>query len=225
METKNAGHSVLKKLSEIAIEVLIIVFAVSISIWFHSCNEHRQHQREAREFLADLKDDLANDNKEVRKTMASVESAIKDLEFMTSLTREKIDGLKRQEGTVSVSFKSNITTTKINNGNYEGFKSSGKIGYIENKKIKRSILKYYQQTIPDLQELERINTAQFYAILNYDHARDEGAAEDAVFSPYFEQLLDGHSLHLTGSLIMYREAIAESRELVAEIEQELKSRG
>jgi len=35
-----------------------------------------------------------------------------------------------------------------------GFKSSGKIGYIENKKLKKLILAYYQKEIPALIDVE-----------------------------------------------------------------------
>ncbi len=41
-----------------------------------------------------------------------------------------------------------LLSINFNNARYEGFKSSGKIGTIENNKLKNSILSYYQQTIP-----------------------------------------------------------------------------
>ncbi len=41
-------------------------------------------------------------------------------------------------------------STYYNSGRYEGFKSSGKVGTIENDKLKNNILIYYQQTIPNL---------------------------------------------------------------------------
>ena len=59
---------------------------------------------------------------------------------------------------LSYSFSTGIVTTKISDGDYEGFKSSGKIGYIENKKLKKAILKYYQETTPSILELEKANT-------------------------------------------------------------------
>jgi hypothetical protein len=41
-----------------------------------------------------------------------------------------------------------------NNGNFEGFKSSGKLGFIESKGIKKQILAYYQESVPALEYLE-----------------------------------------------------------------------
>ena len=44
----------------------------------------------------------------------------------------------------------------INNENYEGFKSSGKIGYIKNEKLQQKILAYYQKTVPNIIEIDKI---------------------------------------------------------------------
>ncbi|MGO4381422.1 hypothetical protein AB4Z19_24370 [Pseudoduganella sp. RAF19] len=41
--------------------IAIIVFAVSISIWFHSMSEHRHEQHVVRAFLLGLSSDLTND--------------------------------------------------------------------------------------------------------------------------------------------------------------------
>ena len=39
-------HSFLHKLQEFFLEILIIVFAVTLSIWFHSWSEHKHEQKE-----------------------------------------------------------------------------------------------------------------------------------------------------------------------------------
>jgi hypothetical protein len=57
-------HALAHRLREIAIEIAIIVFAVSMSIWLHGLSEHYHQQQEVRTFLvglrADLKDDAAD---------------------------------------------------------------------------------------------------------------------------------------------------------------------
>ena len=54
---KDWGH----KLKEIIIEILIIVFAVSISIWFHNWSEKRHEDKEEKEFFIGFRKDLGND--------------------------------------------------------------------------------------------------------------------------------------------------------------------
>jgi hypothetical protein len=44
-----------------------------------------------------------------------------------------------------------------NSGRFEGFKSSGKIGTVENKELQNNIMDLYQENIPNL-----INSTNFY---------------------------------------------------------------
>jgi hypothetical protein len=48
-----------------------------------------------------------------------------------------------------------LNTFKSNDGNYQGFKSSGKIDQIENKELKKSILEYYEEHLPALYDVDR----------------------------------------------------------------------
>jgi len=58
---KRPQHSFWEKVKEVAIEIFIIVFAVTLSIWLHSWSDHRHEQKEVEEFLSGLKGDLAKD--------------------------------------------------------------------------------------------------------------------------------------------------------------------
>src|SRR5213075_1367445 len=49
------------KFKEVSMEILIIVFAVSLSIWLHSWNEKRHERSEAVAFLKGLYTDIGND--------------------------------------------------------------------------------------------------------------------------------------------------------------------
>src|SRR4051812_25535953 len=54
-------HSFWQKVKDFIIEILIIVFAVSLSIWLHDKSETRHQQKEAKEFLNGLREDLLAD--------------------------------------------------------------------------------------------------------------------------------------------------------------------
>ena len=51
----------------------------------------------------------------------------------------------------------NTTGLVPNSGRFEGFKSSGKIGTIENKELQNNIMDLYQENIPNL-----INSTNYY---------------------------------------------------------------
>src|SRR6476660_4966831 len=61
-KTKN---SLLHKLSEFIAEILIIVFAITLSIYFHDRSELRHQRHEAKEFLFGLRQDLKTDIEEM----------------------------------------------------------------------------------------------------------------------------------------------------------------
>jgi len=54
------------KLQEILLENVIIVFAVSLSIWLHNWAESRKDRDEERDFLLGLKQDLQADMQEMK---------------------------------------------------------------------------------------------------------------------------------------------------------------
>ena len=62
---KDKNTPLLEKVKEIAVEILIIVFAITVSIWFHNLSEKRHLRKEEKEFLVGLKEDLENDIKEM----------------------------------------------------------------------------------------------------------------------------------------------------------------
>ena len=54
-------HPFAHRIREIAIEIVTIVFAVSMSIWLHGLSEHHHQQQEVRSFLLGLREDLKGD--------------------------------------------------------------------------------------------------------------------------------------------------------------------
>lgn len=140
-------HSFGEKFKKIIIEILIIVFAVSLSIWFHGWSEHRHEQKEVKEFLEDLKVDLQNDISDLKSQNELLQGTLYALRYFKS--KETIDSIRTGK-LVANNLTINIfPSVDMNNvGVYESFKSSGKIGLIENNELKKSILHYYQKIVP-----------------------------------------------------------------------------
>ena len=146
---KNSEHSIWKRTKEILIEIFIIVFAVTLSIWFHNWSEHKIQRAEAKDFLIDLKTDLATDIQTLTEKKKSLNRSLDSYSQIKSLTQQQIDTAN------NVNLNFNLNMIKTNNGNYEGFKSSGKIGLIENKNLKKLILQYYEGSLPALYDVEK----------------------------------------------------------------------
>lgn len=143
------------KIKDFLLEIFIIVFAVSLSIWLHGLSEKHHKKEEVKEFLIDLKVDLASDKE---KLIAYKE------ELKQTLDKEadkKIDSIKEPDGVdlkklndLESSVVIKMINRNTNSGNYEGFKSSGNINNINNKPIKVKILKYYEQDVKNVEKLE-----------------------------------------------------------------------
>jgi Family of unknown function (DUF6090) len=152
---KNKEHGAGEKIKEIAIEIGIIVFAVTLSIWLHGWSDHRQEQKETNEFLRGLKSDLAKDIRELQENKATFSKVDSDFQFLRRLNdSHQIDTASNQLITHYLDFSMSVTHANV--GRYEGFKSSGKIGTIEDDSLKQEILEYYQQTIPGVGDIEGI---------------------------------------------------------------------
>ncbi|TWJ03330.1 hypothetical protein JN11_00868 [Mucilaginibacter frigoritolerans] len=143
---KKPGISFWHKLGEIGIEVGIIVFAVTLSIWLHDISEHNREQKDVKSFLLGLKNDLTNDIIELRGDRDSyIRQGVTFNYIATPAPNFKIsaDSVKKYQP-----YLFNITSFTPNNGKYEGFKSSGKLGNIEDDSLQNNITELYQRIIP-----------------------------------------------------------------------------
>jgi hypothetical protein len=169
---KNKEHSFLEKVKDVAVEIFIIVFAVTLSIWLHNWSDHRREQSETDEFLTGLKSDLAKDVRlleDNKRTFARVDS---DFTYLYMLTETRaID--TASDKLIAHHLNYSLNATHANVGRYEGFKSSGKIGAIESDSLKQSILVYYQQTIPGVDDREELVNSFQARILDLEVGRTE----------------------------------------------------
>jgi hypothetical protein len=144
----NKEFSPWHKISEFFIEIIIIVFAVSVSIWFHNRSEYMHQQQDVKAFMLGLKSDLNQDIVEIegdkksynfQKIIFTYFNQLKINEPVSSDTLRKY-----------INWLFNTTELDPNDGRFQGFKSSGKIETIENKELQNDILDLYEENIPSL---------------------------------------------------------------------------
>ncbi|MGC4103437.1 DUF6090 family protein [Ferruginibacter sp.] len=141
-------HSTWHKIKEFLIEILIIVFAVTVSIWLHNWSEHRHEQKTVKTFLLGLKEDLQSDIREMKTDSVTFSRTSKAFTYITSIKPGEMlnaDSLQPYQPYIF-----NTTGLIPNNGRFEGFKSSGKLGLIEDDSLQNTILDLYQEDIPNL---------------------------------------------------------------------------
>lgn len=224
---KNPHSGWKHKLQEIGIEIFIIVFAVSLSIWLHNLSEKNHDSHEAHEFLEGLKTDLQKDAAEMKNDLSSYLRVEKGIAYFQpfATNKAKLDA----DSTKKYSFLFfNSTFFNSNNSRFEGLKASGKLSIIKNQHLLNTILDFYEEQIPYLNMLNA----------NYnDYKRDrlgafidEHVRYDSVGGANWEDLIGMPQLQnglrrLEGVREVsdqYEKSIALAESIIAEIEKELE---
>ena len=206
-----------EKIKKIALEVTIIVFAVMVSIWFHDQSEHKHQQAEVKEFLEGLREDLKADVSSMKNEIVTQERAIKASKIVTAIKTEK--DLKVVKKGTEISLTSDYSFRVQNTGNYDSFESSGKLGYLENKELKKRILGYYHQ-MPLLIRIENMYNK------NIDQIREISpkykGEKGLFFDPFFQQAIQLQKVYSENLVKAYKELIEESEKTFKLIDEELK---
>ncbi len=144
----NKQHGIWHKVREIALEILVIVFAVSVSIWLHSLGEHYHEQQQVKAFMLGLKQDLASDVRQVDEIVKAYHGYDANFKYLAALA----PGAPVEQDKFDAAYQSvnnnYIYTPQLSR--YEGFKSSGKLTDIENTVLLEKIVDLYQRAIPEM---------------------------------------------------------------------------
>ena len=143
----NGGeHGVWHKAREMLLEIFIIVFAVSISIWFHSMAEHRHEQAKVKSFLLGLKRDIQADNIQIAEVLAFHHAS--DERYAYLATRDPNEPPVRDKFNAAYSLLNSNNFLVPRLARYEGFKSSGKLINVEDEALLEKIVSHYEYAIP-----------------------------------------------------------------------------
>lgn len=216
---KSREHHLWEKIIDVAVEIFIIVFAVTLSIWLHNWSDHRREQFETDEFLTGLKSDLAKDIQlleDNKRVSARVDSNFTYL--FTLGTTGAIDTASDRLISHHLAFEMNATHANV--GRYEGFKSSGKIGTIESDSLKQSILVYYQQTIPGIDDLEGVVNSFQSKIIDMEVSKKDKESMASVAKTFkMQALLQFATENLDGIIRTYDSAQLDAKKIIVMIDK------
>ncbi|OXA99939.1 hypothetical protein B0A81_21035 [Flavobacterium plurextorum] len=217
---KNTEHTLGEKIKEIIIEIFIIVFAVTLSISLHSWSEHKHQQEEVKVFLENLKNDLQNDAKSIDIEKEAYKKSNMDYEKILALTPHQLDSIYKSKNKVEFPIYSH--GPKMNIGNFEGFKSSGKIGYIEDEKLKQKILNYYQIYVPAINEVDKYYNDFLFKCFDKMIENADKSEQEMYADPKFKKTLEFLVKLGNNNIRVYdKNTKPLTIELIKEIEKEL----
>src|SRR5580765_1265873 len=131
------------KLIEIVIEICIIVFAVSFSLYLERRREQKNDRIIATQFLTGLKHDLAEDIKELSLDSGFYTNESMAYKYFYNTVHYNADSVHAYRFLLW-----DYTQLIPNTNRYEALKSSGKLDVITNAELLDSIVDLYQDKIP-----------------------------------------------------------------------------
>jgi hypothetical protein len=116
------------------------------------------------------------------------------------------------------------TMLDINNGRFEGFKSSGKLGFIENSTLQNLILDLYQEDIPSLilstnGLTERKKELFHFIALNRKRNADNSDNVNLLLSSDVGHNLSMNLLYFDEIFLRYSNCIRKSERIIQLIDQ------
>jgi Family of unknown function (DUF6090) len=220
-------HSFWHKCKEFFLEILIIVFAVTLSIWFHNLSEKRHDRAEAKVFLTGLKTDLQNDIAEMKEDTMSYHQQNHFFKLLADSSAAIKDTTVFGE---NYWMFSNTTALIPNISRFEALKYSGKMNMIENKELLDEILNLYQEKTPKLVETGN-STGNFKnnLISNYfDEKMLFGKHKQTQLLQYIKTderlryIFKRSSSNMPYIIRLYKEVILQNKKLITMIDKELE---
>ena len=145
-------HPISHRIREIAIEIVTIVFAVSMSIWLHGLSEHHHQQQEVRSFLIGLRGDLKDDIGNLTAMKAAYHQFDDNFAYLAKLEAGEAPDWKTFNH--AYDYMDANWFFIPNKSRFDGFMASGKLNNIEDEANLNRILNLYQSLLPQIRYSE-----------------------------------------------------------------------
>lgn len=197
-------HDRWHKFKEVALEIAIIVFAVSLSIWLHGIGEHKHEQQQVRSFLLGLKRDLRADINQLYIVMNEDHQRQQQLQYLLDLPTFDMTNEERFENAYGAIVRKRAFTPLMSR--YDGFKSSGKLTNIENNVLLERITNLYQSQLSILRSTEQNWMQQQISLQTY--LENDFSGDDDF--PHHYQLINSRKGKRLAARLLERENLIEA---------------
>ncbi len=171
-------HGWRHKLGEMALEIITIVFAVSLSIWLHSLGEHHHEQQQVRTFLLGLRHDIGSDIELIKELNQAYRGYDANFDYLAKLDPRSAPDPKTFTPAYQLADSNYFFNPLVSR--YQGFKSSGKLGHIENEALLEKILNLYERSAAVIKSSEngwRSNQETYRAYIENGLTGEDDLAE------------------------------------------------
>ena len=218
-----------EKLKDFFWEMLIIILAVNITLWFHNWSEKRHERELEKNFLIGIRGDLDQVKHDLETNLLYTQPI---LDYYDSVWVQ-INGHRIDKAFVDTNSNNLMNTFEFeyNNSRYESFKSSGYLRLIENDSLSLDITTLYTVWLPEQVSLDKTvfnERRQQYVTYIGSKAQMDSSGKiiisDMLNSPDVKFQIKWQSVMLTSKKWRRQFAIQEIGRVINEIDRELKSR-
>ncbi len=216
------------KLKDILVEVVIIVFAVTVSIWFHNLSEEMQDHKEEKEFLTGMKKDLQEDTANLNSSLQFYRFSLAGITYF-----EKVgagDTLSQDSLRTYGNLFFSSTELQAHISRYEALKGSGKFSIVEDKQLLNNIIDLHESILNRIEILNTYYAQYIQKVTSFiaehtqlDQRGNITNGQELLRLPQMRFLLNYGQGTIAGNLIQaHEEGIQKCNELSQEIDKALQ---
>lgn len=215
------------KVLDILLEIGIIVFAVSLSIWLHNWSDSRKDRQEEREFLARLKSDLQADMAEMKSDSEAYRLEQKTIAYFLRVGAG--EALNKDSMLVYRDPLFGDAQIYPRISSFEALKGSGRMNIIENRQLLVDITDLYSKVFPEIQRRnEYVDGLRENSLIPFvvSHIQLDAAGRETNWQEVLRmsqmRLMVITQGTISNNLAIYGIGIQKCDKIIAEIDQELQ---
>jgi hypothetical protein len=214
------------KVLEILLEIGIIVFAVSLSIWLHNWSDSNRDREEEREFLTGLKGDLQADMVEMKSDSAVYRLEQRAIGYFLRV------GAGEAINKDSMLFYRNLLfgDAQINprGSRFEALKGSGRMNIIRNKQLLLDIADLYSKDFPFIEKRNvYVNSLRENTLIPFvdSHLQLDAAGNETNWQEVLRmsqmRLMVKAQATISNNISAYGIGIKKGEDIIREIDEQL----
>ena len=218
----------MNKIKKIAVEIIVIVFSISLSLALQNWNVSRNNVTEEKEFLLGLKEDLKVSISNIESSKLFYQQNLSGINYFLRAGRGDAlvpDSINKYSGLFF-----NSTELDPHIGRYEGFKNSGKFAIVQNRDLLNNIISLHESIY---QRIQHLNEKHFHQVEKMEalisahvllgaNGEITNASEIVTRSDFKILLSSNLGLTLNNIIPVHQAGIDKGNEIIQQIENELK---
>jgi RNAse (barnase) inhibitor barstar len=207
-------------------EILVIVIAVNLTIWFHNWNDKKHERKLEKEFLVDIRGNLVEDTVIIKQVFDFYMNGplVYYDSVQSQLSRNKISAEYMDANSYQLL---NNSVSAYDYSIFQSFSSAGNLRLVENRKLLGDIVSLYSTKLPGNEYL--IKTLYEKRLEGYDKYIGPkigltGKLSTIIHQPEVKYIIQFGSVMIKESNAQNKELINQIVAVIHEIDKELKNK-